>query len=218
MTIEAILFDADGVVQRQAVEWRDALGKVLGSTDSQLDGFLSDVFAAERPALTGKCEFKEALSEVFARWRCHGSLEDALGVWTMIDVQLEVVEAIRWLRQTGVSCYLATNQQSYRARHMSEALGYCSLFDREFYSCAMGLAKPDPDFFRAILKEIQLPPGGVLFLDDHEINVYSARQVGLHASLYSSQSGSDSLHDTLREFGIKVTRSAAAADAASQRS
>jgi HAD superfamily hydrolase (TIGR01509 family) len=204
-SIEAILFDADGVVQRHAVDWRDALGNVLGLTDRPLDEFLTDVFSAERPALTGQSEFAEALSEVLVRWRCHGSLGDVLRVWTMIEVEPEVVEAIQRLRRTGVACYLASNQQWHRARHMSEALRYCRLFDREFYSCAMGLSKPDPDYFRAILKEIQLPPSRVLFLDDHAINIKVARQLGLHASLFSAESGSGALYSTLREFGIYLT-------------
>jgi putative hydrolase of the HAD superfamily len=204
VTIAAILFDADGVLQRQAVDWRDALGKVLGWTDSPLDDFLADIFAAERPALTGHLEFAAALSEVLARWRCHGSLDDALRVWTMIQVETKIVEVVQRLRQSGVSCYLASNQQSHRSRHMSEVLGYGRLFDREFYSCAMGLAKPDPDYFRAILHEIRLPPSRVLFLDDHASNVNAARQVGLHASLFSLDLGSGALHITLREFGISI--------------
>ena len=39
----------------------------------------------------------------------------------------------------------------YRARYMSEDLGYSRLFDREFYSCDIGHKKPDAAYFLAIL-------------------------------------------------------------------
>jgi HAD superfamily hydrolase (TIGR01509 family) len=205
MAIEAILFDADGVVQRQAVPWREALGKVLGTTDGTVDDFLSDVFAVEHPLLTSQSEFAAALGQVLARWRCVGSLDDALRVWTMIKVNEEVVEAIQRVRHAGVPCCLATNQQSYRAQYMSETLEYRRLFDREFYSCNMGVAKPNPDFFRAILEDLSLPAGNVLFLDDHEANVSSARQVGLHACVFATVSGSAALSGLLGEFGIGLS-------------
>jgi putative hydrolase of the HAD superfamily len=205
MAIEVILFDADGVVQRQSAPWRDALGDLLGSTDGALDDFLSDVFAVEHPLLTSQSEFAAVLGQVLARWGCVGSLDDALRVWTMIKVDEEVVQAIQRVRHTGVSCCLATNQHLYRARYMSETLEYDRLFDREFYSCNMGVAKPNPDFFRAILEDLRLPADNVLFLDDHEANVSSARQVGLHASVFDAASGTEALSGMLGEFGIVLS-------------
>jgi len=122
----------------------------------------------------------------------------------MIEVEAEAVNAVRALRRVGVGCYLTTNQAPHRARHMSETLGYAGLFDRELYSCQMGLVKPDPEYFRSILREIKIQPGNVLFIDDHQVNVDSARGVGLHAVAITLEAGPDPLHHTLREFGISV--------------
>jgi putative hydrolase of the HAD superfamily len=203
MGIRAVLFDADGVIQRPAADWQSRLEKVLGPA-RDLDAFVRDVFAAERPALTGRSDFVRALLEVLSRWQCHGTLDDALDVWTMIEVEAEIVHAIQELRRTGTRCYLATNQESYRARHMSEALGYADLFDQEFYSCRIGLMKPDAEYFGTVLREIELPPGNVLFLDDHQANVDSAQRVGLHAAVFTAEAGSDALYRTLREFGVNI--------------
>jgi putative hydrolase of the HAD superfamily len=72
---------------------------------------------------------------------------------------------------------------------MSEQLGYRQLFDREFYSCRVGFAKPDAEYFRALLGRLELRPDTALFLDDNEVNVASARAVGLHAEHFLVDTG-----------------------------
>jgi hypothetical protein len=64
---------------------------------------------------------------------------------------------------------------------MSEILGYKEAFDREFYSCDVGLAKPDLEYFRSILRELGIPPENVLFIDDKLENVCAAQEIGLLA-------------------------------------
>jgi phosphoglycolate phosphatase-like HAD superfamily hydrolase len=139
MKIEAVLFDADGVVQTQTVSWREALAGILGSEqEARLDEFMRQVFAAERPSLIGRGDFTIALAAVLREWQCEGTVDDALSVWTMIDVYTDITDVIRRLRRSGIRCGLATNQQSHRAAHMSSRLKYSELFDWEFYSCQVG--------------------------------------------------------------------------------
>jgi len=203
MTIEAVLFDADGVVQYQAVGWREAFEKVLGPVQaSHVGEFMKDVFAVEEPALIGQDGFTEALDAVLRDWKCQGSVDDAMRAWTLIDVYTDVIEAIQKLRESGVRCCLATNQQSHRALHMSRTLRYHELFDREFYSCEMGSMKPDIKYFLRITQELKLPAQKIVFLDDHEINVTAARKVGLHAAKYEGKTGVPALWETLSVFGI----------------
>ena len=204
MDIEAVLFDADGVIQRPAPARQQKLRALLGPRENHLDDFMADLWAAEHPALTGQADFASALSRVLDRWKCRGSVEDALQAWTMVAVEAAIVDTIKGLRQTGIRCYLGTNQESHRAHYMSDALGYASLFDGEFYSCYMGLMKPDPEYFRSVLNEVQLPANRVLFLDDYEVNVTSARQVGLRAEVFVAETGLDTLCRTLRSFGVAV--------------
>lgn len=184
MTIQAILFDADGVVQRQRAEFRSILSDLLGSPQDNIDAFLQDIFKPERPALTGHRNFVEDLADVLLKWNCRGTVQDALRAWEQIDVDDDMLTMINTLRVSGTYCGLATNQQQYRARYMSETLGYREVFDREFYSCVLGYMKPNTGYFQAILQKLPFPPGNVLFIDDHEPNIMAARQVGLHASAF----------------------------------
>jgi putative hydrolase of the HAD superfamily len=149
-SLAAVLFDADGVVQHPAVEWRDALASVLDS-DADVDRFLRDLFAAEQPTLRGQGDFPSIVAEVLARWGCAGRSAHVLRVFQDIVVDRAVLQVVAELRQAGVCCALATNQNAHRARYMSDELGYARAFDHAFYSCDIGFTKPDPRFFRAVL-------------------------------------------------------------------
>jgi putative hydrolase of the HAD superfamily len=130
------------------------------------------------------------------------TVEDALEPWTWFAAEPAVVELIRKLRADGIGCHLATNQQAYRRAIMQDERGYGEWFDQTFYSCDLGLAKPDPAYFRAILEAISQPADAVLFIDDNESNVAGARSVGLHAEVYDLSSGTDALIGLLRQYEL----------------
>ncbi len=203
MHIESVLFDADGVLQKPAEARRSAWANVLGRTED-LDSFLDDVFRAEGPALDGRSDFAEAFSEVISRWKCRGTLAEALDAWTMIEIDQSIADAIGTMREMCLRCYLATNQEAIRAGYMSRTLGYVKLFDGEFYSCRMGVAKPDVGYFQKILDELQVEPDSLLLLDDRMENVESARAAGLRAVEFTLAKGSDGLFRLLKEFQISV--------------
>lgn len=203
MTAEVVLFDADGVIQRTAGNWRERFAAMLDDA-TDLDAFVAEIFASERPCLTGVVDFPTELGEVLRRWRSRTTVEQALSVWTNIEVDREVVELISKLRRSGVKCCLASNQQAHRAHYMSGELGYRSLFDREFYSCRVGHAKPDAAYFQHVLADLRLAPAQALFIDDVEPNVVSARQVGIPSVHFEANAGADALTGHLAAHGIRT--------------
>jgi putative hydrolase of the HAD superfamily len=204
MRIDTVLFDADGVLQRPRATRRDAWQGVL-DTQRDLDGFIAAVFEAEDLALTGHVDFLRLLSGVLARWDCQGTMRDALATWTMIEPDGAITDIVSALRRGGLRCCLATNQEPFRATHMSEALGYAQLFDLEFYSCQMGMAKAAVAYFSAILSELDVRASNVLFLDDRQVNVNAAREVGMYAAVFEVDSGPAALLHTMRSFGIEAS-------------
>jgi putative hydrolase of the HAD superfamily len=120
----------------------------------------------------------------------------------MIEPDADMLHVVAALRQRGVGCHLATNQEPLRAAYMSEQLGYRQLFDREFYSCRLGAAKPDAAYFRTLLDRLELPPEAALFLDDNEANVASARAIGLHAEQFLVAAGRSRLDQILAAHGL----------------
>ena len=203
MFIRAVLFDADGVIQTTAQEFRSKLAALCGDL-SRSEEFLEDLFTAERPCLTGEGDFNRALMDVLGRWKSRSSLEEALAIWHLIEPCEDLLSIVDRLRATQVRTGLATNQQAERARYMSENLGYADRFDELLFSCVLGHAKPDPGYFDRVLEILDLEGDRVLFLDDHVRNVEAARRCGLRAEVYDQSTGSGVMIQLLADHGITV--------------
>ena len=199
--LSAVLFDADGVIQRPSIDWWSRLTSLVPSDG---EAFVADLMAAEKPSLVGKGDFRDAVADVLERWNSPASLEDALEPWHWFAAEPAVVALIGDLRAAGIGCHLATNQHAYRRAIMQDERGYGSWFDQTFYSCDLGLAKPDPAYFRAILAALDVPASSVLFIDDNEANVAGALSVGLQAEVYDLSTGTPALVELLRRYGLPV--------------
>ena len=201
--ISTILFDADGVMQRTAVGWEDELAALLGDrSEVDRDRFLDAIRRAEVPTMNGKTDIAEAMAGVLAEFNVPTDVDEVLELWTRIERDLSMVAAVQDLRQDKVLCCLATNQQTRRAKWMRGNLGYEETFDRQFYSCELGLAKPDPDYFTAILEELDVKPSTVLFVDDTAVNIEGATSVGLNAELFRRHGGRAALEEILRSYVV----------------
>jgi putative hydrolase of the HAD superfamily len=199
MSPSAVLFDADGVVQRPDRDWWSQLTSLVGSDG---EAFVADLMVAEKPALIGKVDFRDALADVLRRWNSPASVDEALEPWSWFVAEPEVIALIQSLRSAGIGCHLATNQHAYRRAIMQDERGYGEWFDQTFYSCDVGLAKPDPAYFRAILGSLGLPASSVLFIDDNVDNVAGAASVGLRAEVYDLSSGVPALVELLRRHNL----------------
>jgi len=199
--VSAVLFDADGVVQRPSRDWWSRLTALVPADG---EAFVADLMRAEKPALVGKGDFRDAVADVLRRWDSPASLADALEPWSWFDAEPAVIALIQSLRMAGIGCHLATNQQAYRRAIMQDERGYGAWFDQTFYSCDLGLAKPDPAYFRAILGALRVPAPAVLFIDDNEDNVAGALSVGLRAEYYDLSAGVPALEDLLRRYGLPI--------------
>ena len=207
MRLQALLFDADGVMQRAS--WSDpqsALAAILGRPRAELEQLTRELLDAERPSLGGAGHFVEDIRGVLLRWQLEARLDAVLAIWTTLEVDPAMVGAVRSLRARGLACCLATNQNPHRAAYMSTELGYAQLFDRELYSCHLGAAKPDPEYFRAACRVLSLAPSEILFVDDSACNVEAARSVGLHAALFTAErkTSARALRAILEPFGLAI--------------
>ncbi|MEP7090798.1 MAG: HAD-IA family hydrolase, partial [Nocardioidaceae bacterium] len=169
-----------------------------------VDGFLARAFWEERPALTGRVRWSDVLPGLLEEWGIGDALDEVLAVWLSIEEVPGTHDLVRALRAGGVACFLATNQDERRAEVMHEQLRYGDLMDGEFYSCAMGVAKPDPDYFRVIAQRLDRAPRELLLLDDNVANVEAARSVGVDAEVWSYREDLSVLRDHLARRGLPV--------------
>lgn len=204
VNIQAVLFDADGVLQNPVEGGREKLASLCG-VDARREEFVRDFLSAEMPCLRGDADMADTIAEVLKKWDSPYSVEHAIETHTkIVAMNPESLEVVHALRKSGVPAYLATNQHEYRARYMSEVFGYGDIFDGEFYSCRLGTKKPEPDYFHAVLESLPYPPERLLFIDDRNQNVAAARSVGINGVEYEIEEGVGALQSILTDYGLKV--------------
>jgi len=206
--IHCVLFDADEVLQYPAPERIERLERALGTLPQPVERFLKEVSEAEHTTMTGELDIEQVLGRVLERWGAEAGKACRLCEWiASVTVDAEMLNLVTRIRASGRICALATNQQRHRARVMAEVLGYGRAFDYGFYSCELGLAKPDPRYFEAVIERLRLAPAQVLFFDDNVDNVESAASVGIHAERFvNARDGRahEALARILSEYGVML--------------
>lgn len=195
MTISVVLWDADGVLQDATPGWIERL-VAIGGPD-----FPDACRLAERPALAGECRFVDAMTAVIAAHGLSLPVADLVQVWTTIDIFPDALDIVAEVRAAGPRCVLATNQQDHRWAAM-EQLRHLEGMHAHYPSYQLGVAKPDPGYFRAILAAEGIQPTEALFIDDREDNVAAARAVGLAAVRHDPATGAAGLRRILRDAEV----------------
>jgi putative hydrolase of the HAD superfamily len=173
---------------------------VEGHVDD-VEAFLVEAFEAEAPSLRGEVPWSRQLTDLLERWGVPELHDRALEVWFTIIPVTGSRDLVRRVRLGGTGCHLASNQDRTRAEHMVTEVGYDELLDGCFFSCFLGIAKPEPAFFRAILDELALVPEQVLFVDDNPVNVAAAEGLGIRSLCWNDREDLDLLESWLRGQG-----------------
>jgi putative hydrolase of the HAD superfamily len=60
------------------------------------------------------------------------------------------------------------------------------VFDVTVFSCAEGTRKPEQKIYETVLERLQVQPSEVIFIDDKEINITAAEELGIHGIVFTS--------------------------------
>ncbi|MFT4798862.1 MAG: putative hydrolase of the HAD superfamily [Candidatus Azotimanducaceae bacterium] len=198
-----LLLDADGVLQETAASFYTDIKALVNAEDA--DRFLEQIFAAERPALTGQADFREDLQTLLKQWQVLHAVDDVLAIWYRIDLVPGILSLLKNLRDRGCTVCLATNQQASRMQYMRHHMRLDQHFDRAYYSCELGVAKPSSEYFVAIQHDLGVAADQILFIDDSLPNIEGAARSGLlteHFSLVGRDDAALDLAKLIRSRGI----------------
>ena len=185
-----VLLDADGVVQDLPGGWQAPLRPFLGD---RAEEFVAALAMDEQASLRG-VPFLPVLTRILAGFEVAATAEEVYAAaWERIAVAPSTVPLVDSLRARGLGVHLATNQNPERAAYMRRELGYDGLFDSCFYSCEIGVAKPEAAYFEHALAALAAPASAVLFVDDSGRNVDGARAAGLRAERWHLSDGEAAL-------------------------
>ena len=101
------------------------------------------------------------------------------------ELKQDTVELIKELRAKKHRVVCGTNTiQSHWENHMER--GDYALFDQTYASNKIGLAKPDPEFWKTIMMAEGYEPNQTYFTDDRLDNIEAAASLGIHAVQFTT--------------------------------
>lgn len=199
MKARVVLFDADGVLTLPEEAFTVMYSRSHGLNPEPFEQFFRESWPA---IVTGKKDLKESIIENSELWQWNGRVDELLEYWFKTeDVRNEELLAlIKGLREQGLVCYLATDQERYRGEYMKNVM-FKDLFDGYFVSAELGVTKTDPKFFERIVERLkqtnpELKPNDIIFYDDSQSKVDTACTVGIKGQLYKSV---EQVRDFLRQ-------------------
>ena len=203
--IKAIIFDADGVVIRPTTLFSQQLIEAHHCNQDAVKNFFETDFMQ---CILGKANLKETLKQHISKFGWQGSVDSLLKEWfTSEDKPNQpLIKAIKELKRKSIGCYLATNQEKYRAQYLADEMKMLHLFDYIFFSYEMKLKKPQPKFWQYVWDSLSYMEGlnhkdEVMFWDDKEKNVLAAKRFGFDAYQFESNKH---FKDTLEKYEIII--------------
>jgi HAD superfamily hydrolase (TIGR01509 family) len=99
--------------------------------------------------------------------------------------------------------YLLSDHGREWARYIEAEHAFLGLFTRRFYSFELHLRKNNPETYREVLRQIDVPAAECLFVDDRAGFLAAAGQAGLTGILFEN---CDQLKNKLREYSIVYSK------------
>ena len=184
--IKNIIFDLGGVLLNinpllSLFEFEKLSGV---SKDELLPRFISTrIFEKFDTGSINSAQFGRELSEIMSHEVSDPEIER---IWNMLilDFPASRVELLQQLRK-NYSVYLLSNTNVIHIRkytgefYANYGFQMADLFDKVFYSCDIGLHKPDEGIYTYVLKAANLVPSETLFIDDSIANIKAAERLGI---------------------------------------
>lgn len=186
-TIRAVIWDMGGVLLRTCDRLpRAHLAESLGMSYEELDNF---VFASETSKLAelGRVSEQDRWEEIARHFKLTpeelSRFRQAFWGGDRFDEELiHIIDQLRPAYCTG----LLSNAWSEARKYVSQRSRLLDAFDISLFSAEVGMAKPDPRFYRLILERLEVEPSQAVFVDDALSNVEGARRVGMTAVRFHS--------------------------------
>ncbi len=177
--IKTVLFDFGGVLAEEG--FRDGLRAIGRGNGLDPDAFfaVADSLIYETGYLTGNPD--EALFWNVVRKRTGISGDDdelRNEILARFVLRPEMLAVVDRLRAAGTMVVMLSDQTNW-LEEIDRETGLFQHFDRVFNSFRMHKSKRDATIFTDVCRELGVPPGAALFVDDNFNHVNRARSKGL---------------------------------------
>ncbi len=112
----------------------------------------------------------------------------------------ETIEIVKKLKKS-YKVYALSNVDRESINYVKKKFSIYDIFDDAVLSCEIGMAKPEQEIYKYILKRFGLKPEDCIFIDNRPKNVEGARKVGIKSILFESP---EQLKRDLAKMGVKI--------------
>lgn len=185
-SIRSVIFDVDGVVVAAGLRASEEAVKKYGLKAELIQAFFKTKW---HDCVKGHVCLKELLAQELPSWGFRGTVNDYIDFWFETESRLdeEILQLASAMRKQGIKCYLGSNQEKLRAEHLWEKCNLKKHFDGHFFSCHIGLSKPDPAFYLRIQDSLKAKADELILIDDVLGNVQEAQKVGWSGFLWPAE-------------------------------
>ncbi len=183
----AIVFDFGGVL----LEWnpRHLYRKLFPDADA-MEAFLTEIdFAAWNVEQDRGRPFSLGVAELSGRFPKHADLIRAYHErWeeSIAGPISGTVALLAKLKRAGYPLYGLSNWSAETFARIRPRYAFFDSFDAILISGELGLVKPDPRIFHALLARAGRPAADCLFIDDGQDNIDAARTLGFRTIRFES--------------------------------
>src|SRR3989344_1257851 len=184
--IKVVIFDADGVLVHGERRFSKTLSEKHGISLETTLPFFTGPF---QECLVGNLDLKKIILPYLNTWGWDKGVDVLLDYWFSLESKTdkEIIKYIKELRQKGIVCLLATNNEKYRFQYMMDKMGLVNVFDKTYSSAHLGHKKPEQAFFLKIYKDLSnIKKEEILFVDDSVENIEGAKKFGIRVELFES--------------------------------
>ena len=164
--------------------------KILGDDRQAVERFLKAVdFSGWNQEQDRGRTFADGTAELISRFPEYRELISAYDERYLESLRgpiQPVVEILRALKNAGYRLFGLSNWPAEKFALVRPKYPFFEWFDDLVISGEVGLVKPEKAIFHLLLERINQPPDECLFIDDHESNILTARNLGFQTILFQS--------------------------------
>ena len=188
---KAILFDLGGVILNIDYKLTSLAFKTLGVNNFDELYTQKNQIPIFDQFETGKCSPKEFLQQLNKIINKNILEADLINAWNAMLLDLPTIR-LNYLNtlKKDYRVYLLSNTNEIHISAFEKTLNkagqinsFQDCFNNIYYSCRMGLRKPNKDCFMKVLEEVYSKPEEMLFIDDSIQHIEGAKSCGIQAHL-----------------------------------
>jgi len=181
--IKAIIFDWGGVlIENHDKERYEIMAKTFKTSYKKFTDYYSKVNSALTKGLVEESKFWASIAQFFNTKILSNRRLEVETLMATYKENTDIIELVKLIKKKGYKIVLLSNTDEYSARFFLDK--YPDLFNKTIFSCRVHSRKPEKEIYLKTLDILQLNSDEMVFIDDKQINIDVAKELGFNTILF----------------------------------